>query len=149
MLTYKTSESFADLDLLLTGTRISCSKNDNKVRGSGTSFDTELVSGDKIQIFSASISQVLIVDEINSAESMSLTKNWTGEHFTGSINSSSEGSYIHRKRSFLSSNYQQISASEGTELLINPRAVSGSSADENKNVTFIYRGGLSGPPKRF
>tara|TARA_B100000287_G_C20528954_1_gene740013 strand:+ start:309 stop:908 length:600 start_codon:yes stop_codon:yes gene_type:complete len=143
---FGSSASFSELDLNLSGTEITCSKNSNLVLGIGTSFDTELVSGDKIEFVSASESQVLIVDNIASATSMSLTANYTLEDFTGS----SAGTQVTRRRSFMSNNYENYGTpADGTELIINPLAVSGSSADNNKSVIFIYKSGLSGPPRRF
>ena len=53
------SASFAELDLDLSGTgQITCSNGSNSISGSGTSFSTELVAGDKIEIISSSARQV-------------------------------------------------------------------------------------------
>ena len=140
---FGSSASFANLDLTLSGTgQITASNNSTHIEGTWTSFTTELAVGDKIKITSASVSQVLIVDSILNNVSMSLTANWTGNTYSQSA--------VERKRSFMSENYIDYgSVADGTELLINPTAVSGSSVDDNNSVIFMYRSGLSGPPKRF
>lgn len=139
---YGSSASFAELDLNLSGTgQITCSKNSKQISGSGTAFTTELVSGDKIQITSASVSQVRIIDSIKNDVSMSVTSNVTLNTFSQSL--------VERKRSFLSSNYIDFGKPQvGSEVLMNPTVVSGSSDDEGK-ILYIYKSGLSGPPKRF
>ena len=145
---YGSSASFAELDLNLTGTgQITCSKNSKQISGSGTAFTTELVSGDKIQITSASTSQVRIIDSIKNDVSMSVTTNVTLENIAGGVGFSQ--SLVERKRSFLSSNYINFGKPQsGSEVLMNPTAVSGSGVDEGK-ILYIYKSGLSGPPKRF
>tara|TARA_B100000287_G_scaffold420612_1_gene460210 strand:- start:59 stop:649 length:591 start_codon:yes stop_codon:yes gene_type:complete len=145
---YGSSASFAELDLNLSGTgQITCSKNSKQISGSGTAFTTELVSGDKIQITSASTSQVRIIDSIKNDVSMSVTTNVTLENIAGGVGFSQ--SLVERKRSFLSSNYINFGKPQsGSEVLMNPTAVSGSGVDEGK-ILYIYKSGLSGPPKRF
>ena len=145
---YGSSTSFAELDLNLTGTgQITCSKNSKQISGNGTAFTTELVSGDKIQITSASVSQVKIIDSIKNDVSMSVTSNVTLENMAGGIGFT--GSLVERKRSFLSSSYIDFGKPQpGSEVLMNPTAVSGSNADDGK-ILYIYKSGLSGPPKRF
>ena len=145
---YGSSASFAELDLNLTGTgQITCSKNSKQISGSGTAFTTELVSGDKIQITSASVSQVRVVDTIKNDTSMSVTENVTLENMAGGIGFTQ--SLVERKRSFMSSNYIDFGKPQsGSNVLMNPTAVSGSSGDEGK-ILYIYKSGLSGPPKRF
>lgn len=145
---YGSSASFAELDLNLSGTgQITCSKNSKQISGSGTAFTTELVSGDKIQITSASVSQVKIIDSIKNDVSMSVTSNVTLENMAGGIGFTQ--SLVERKRSFLSSNYIDFGKPQsGSEVLMNPTAVSGSSSDDGK-ILYIYKSGLSGPPKRF
>jgi len=144
---YGSSASFAELDLNLTGTgQITCSKNSKQISGSGTAFTTELVSGDKIQITSASVSQVRIIDSIKNDVSMSVTENVTHENI--GISGFSQ-SLVERKRTFMSSNYIDFGKPQsGSEVLMNPTAVSGSSDDDGK-ILYIYKSGLSGPPKRF
>ena len=146
---YGSSASFAELDLNLSGTgQITCSKNSKQISGSGTAFTTELVSGDKIQITSASVSQVRIIDSIKNDVSMSVTSNVTLENMKGGIGFT--GSLVERKRSFLSSNYTDFGKPQpSSEVLMNPTAVSGSSGDDNGKILYIYKSGLSGPPKRF
>jgi len=145
---YGSSASFAELDLNLSGTgQITCSKNSKQISGSGTAFTTELVSGDKIQITSASVSQVKIIDSIKNDVSMSVTSNVTLENMAGGIGFT--GSLVERKRSFMSSSYTNFGKPQsGSEVLMNPIAVSGSSSDDGK-ILYIYKSGLSGPPKRF
>ena len=144
---YGSSASFAELDLNLSGTgQITCSKNSKQISGSGTAFTTELVSGDKIQITSASVSQVRIIDSIKNDVSMSVTENVTHENI--GISGFSQ-SLVERKRTFMSSNYIDFGKPQsGSEVLMNPTAVSGSSDDDGK-ILYIYKSGLSGPPKRF
>ncbi len=145
---YGSSASFAELDLNLTGTgQITCSKNSKQISGSTTAFTTELVSGDKIQITSASVSQVRIIDSIKNDFSMSVTANVTLENMAGGIGFTQ--SLVERKRTFMSSNYIDFGKPQsGSNVLMNPTAVSGSSGDEGK-ILYIYKSGLSGPPKRF
>ncbi len=145
---FGTSASFSELDIDLTGTgQITCSKNSKQISGSGTDFLTELVSGDKIQITSASVSQVRIVDTIKSATSMSVTENVTHENIGGSGFSQS---LVERKRTFMSENYDFYGKPPvGSQLSISPIAVSGSSTDDGSGIIFMYRSGLSGPPRRF
>ena len=149
---FGTSASFSELDIDLTGTgQITCSKNSKQISGSGTAFTTELVSGDKIQITSASISQVRIVDSIKNDLSMSVTANVTLENIRGNDGASIgfSQSLVERKRSFMSSSYTNFGTPQlGSEILMNPTAVSGSSRDEGK-ISYVYKSGLSGPPKRF
>jgi len=139
---YGSSTSFAELDLNLTGTgQITCSKNSKQISGSGTAFTTELVSGDKIQITSASVSQVRVIDSIKNDVSMSVTSNVTLNTFSQSL--------VERKRTFMSSSYIDFGKPQsGSEVFMNPTAVSGSSDDDGK-ILYIYKSGLSGPPKRF
>ena len=145
---YGSSASFAELDLNLSGTgQITCSKNSKQISGSGTAFTTELVSGDKIQITSASTSQVRIIDSIKNDVSMSVTTNVTLENIAGGVGFSQ--SLVERKRSLNSKSYINFGKPQsGSEVLMNPTAVSGSSVDEGK-ILYIYKSGLSGPPKRF
>ena len=145
---YGNSASFAKLDLNLTGTgQITCSENSKQISGSGTAFTTELVSGDKIQITSASVSQVRIIDSIKNNVSMSVTSNVTLKNMAGGIGFTQ--SLVERKRSFLSSSYIDFGKPQpGSEVLMNPTAVSGSNSDDGK-ILYIYKSGLSGPPKRF
>ena len=140
---YGSSASFAELDLNLSGTgQITCSKNSKQISGSGTAFTTELVSGDKIQITSASVSQVKIIDSIKNDVSMSVTSNVTLENMAGGIGFT--GSLVERKRSFMSSSYTNFGKPQsGSEVLMNPIAVSGSSSDDGK-ILYIYKSGLSG-----
>tara|TARA_Y100000034_G_scaffold119797_1_gene161938 strand:+ start:363 stop:965 length:603 start_codon:yes stop_codon:yes gene_type:complete len=137
---FGSSASFATLDLNLTGNgKITASNGSKQISGSGTSFTTELVAGDKIEIVSASFKQVHIIDSISSSISMSVTTNWGG-------NTHSE-SAITRRRSFMSGNYENYGKpAVGTELNIHPTAYSGSSGDK---VVFIYKGGLDGSPRPF
>ena len=137
---FGTSASFATLDLNLTGNgKITASNGSKQISGSGTSFTTELVAGDKIEIVSASIKQVRVVDSIKSDTSMSITANWTGNEYSQST--------VIRRRSFMSKNYENHGApSTGTELNIHPAAYSGSNNDK---VVFIYKGGLDGSPRPF
>jgi|TARA_R100000458_G_C8224959_1_gene208235 hypothetical protein len=145
---YGSSASFAELDLNLSGTgQITCSKNSKQISGSGTAFTTELVSGDKIQITSASTSQVRIIDSIKNDVSMSVTTNVTLENIAGGVGFSQ--SLVERKRSLNSKSYINFGKPQsGSEVLMNPTAVSGSGVDEGK-ILYIYKSGLSGPPKRF
>ena len=143
---YGSSASFAELDLNLTGTgQITCSNGSIQISGSGTSFTTELVSGDKIKITSASVSQVRVVDTIKNDTSMSVTENVT----LAVNNDVFSQSFVERKRTFMSSNYIDYGKpSVGSKALIHPTAVSASSGDEGK-ILYVYKSGLSGPPKRF
>ena len=78
---------------------------------------------------------------------MSVTTNVTLENIAGGVGFSQ--SLVERKRSFLSSNYINFGKPQsGSEVLMNPTAVSGSGVDEGK-ILYIYKSGLSGPPKRF
>ncbi len=145
---FGSSASFAELDLNLTGTgNITCSNGTKEISGSGTAFTTELVSGDKIEITSASVSQVVVIDNIVNDVSMSVTENITlavngDESFSQSL--------VERKRTFMTENYVDYgNTNDGTELLIHPTAVSGSSSDDGNNIIFVYKSGLAGPTKRF
>ena len=138
---YGSSASFAELDIHLSGTgQITCSKNSKQISGSGTAFTTELVSGDKIEITSASVSQVRIVDTITSATSMSVTANVTLEDVSSA---GFKQNLVDRKRSFMSSKYIYIGNNNlsGSEMVTNPIAVSGSSTDDGK-IIFMYKSGL-------
>ena len=137
---FGSSASFAALDLNLTGNgNITASAGSKQISGSGTSFLSELTAGDKIEITSASIKEVRIIDSIKNDTSMSITVNWGGNTYSESA--------ITRRRSFMSENYENHGTpTAGTELNIHPAAYSGSNGDK---VVFIYRGGLDGQPKPF
>ena len=147
---FGTSASFADLDITLTGNDGAAQTMSfaslgapKQITGSGTSFTTELKAGDKIQLISASVNYFRTVSSIKSNTSMSIVENWTG---TGAPSSSITS--IIRRRSFMSKYYENFGLiTSASTLHINPIAVSGSTVDNNKNVVFIYRSGLAGPPR--
>tara|TARA_Y100000310_G_scaffold238066_1_gene241386 strand:- start:59 stop:655 length:597 start_codon:yes stop_codon:yes gene_type:complete len=135
---FGSSASFADLDLDLTGSgSISASNGSKQISGSGTSFITELVAGDKIEIVSASYKAIHTVDSIKSNLSMSITTNWAGSEHSQSA--------ITRRRSFMSGNYENYGKQTGS-LNIHPTAYSSSKGDK---LVFIYKGGLDGSPRPF
>jgi hypothetical protein len=143
---FGTSASFAKLDLKLSGTGfITCSKGSDQISGSTgkTSFDTELVNGDRIEIISESVSQILTVENVSSSISMSLTSNYTLEN-GGAEDRHMTSSKIVRRRSFMSQNYTNYGSKTGS-LDIHPIAYSGSNGDK---VIFIYNSGLTGSPKK-
>ena len=144
---FGSSASFAKLDIPLTGFEtITASKDSKQVEGVGTKFDTELIATDKIEFISASASQVLIVSNISASTSMSLTENYTLNDFTGSAYDTK----VRRKRSWNASSYEDYGKpTPGSELMINPLAVSGSNSDSGSNILFIYKGGLDGSPRPF
>ena len=139
---FGTSASFASLDLDLTGNGyITASKGSKQISASAetTAFTTELAAGDKIEIISASVRQVRIIDSIKNDTSMSITENWTGNEYSQSS--------ITRRRSFMSGNYENYgNPANGSEFNIHPVAYSGSISDK---VIFIYKGGLDGSPRPF
>jgi len=141
---FGSSASFAGLDLNLTGNgSISASNGSKQISGSGTSFTTELVAGDKIEIISESTTgnykEEHTIDTILNSLSMSLVSNWGGGETTAS------GASITRRRSYMSKNYDNYGAiATGTELNIHPVTYSGSNGDK---VVFIYKGGLDGSPR--
>ena len=144
---FGSSASFADLDLNLTGNgTITASNGSKQITGSlgKTSFLTELVAGDKIEITSASVTQISKISSISSSTSMSITTNWSGLVTTGSL--LTDGASITRRRSFMSQSYENYGTPSGSVLNIHPLAFSGSNNDK---VVFIYKGGLDGSPRPF